>query len=370
MIDLPLPRVINAAGHLSMLGGGVTPPELASAIAEAVRTVLSQPVDMAALKDEASRRIAEATGAEAGCVTTGAAAGIALSVAACVSNGELDVVGQLPDVTRKPVVLQYSHDINFGAPVVQMIRLGGGNVVVAGSPSRTTAEDIERSLAWAAALVFVKSHHVRPQQSVDLERCISIARDRGIPVIVDAAAEEDLRASITAGANLVIYSGGKALGGLSSSGFVAGKRDLVAAVRAQERGIGRAMKVGPEQLVSVIVSRSLYGSATNDAEAVLASLHEATDAIGGAEFAIVDDEAGRPIRRLEVRTPRAADIVESLRANDPPIYVRAHHTREGRFAIDPRNLSVADGAIVADGLRRAFVQAGVVAGRERGLKND
>jgi uncharacterized pyridoxal phosphate-dependent enzyme len=339
-----------------MLGGGVAAPELARAIAAAVEDALTRPVDMARLKDELSSRIAVATGAEAGCVTSGAAAGIVLAVAACLAGESRQAVQQLPDGGRKPVVLQAGHDIDFGAPVTQMIRLGGGTVVVAGSPTRVTSADVERSLAWAAALLYVQSHHVAAGERVPLDGCVALAHAAGIPVIVDAAAEEDLRAYVAAGADLVIYSGGKALGGLSSSGFVAGRAGLIRAVRAQERGIGRPMKVGPEQLLSVAIALDLYETraAGHEEAGILDAIMSAALELPGAEFEIADDEAGRPIRRVEVRTPRAIEVVEALRRNDPPIYVRAHHARDGRFAIDPRNVRAEDVEVVVEGLRRAL----------------
>lgn len=351
MTPLELPRVINAAGHLSMLGGGVTPEPLAASIASAIEDALIRPVDMAWLKGEASRRIAAATGADAGAVTTGAAAGIALSVAACVVGDNAEMVRALPFAAPRKVVLQAGHDIDFGAPVTQMVAMGGGVPFLAGSPQSISANDLEQAIQGAAAFVFVQSHHVRAPRRLPLDVCIAIAREAGVPVIVDAAAEEDLRAYIAAGSDLVIYSGGKALGGLSSSGFVAGTGPLVAAVRAQERGIGRAMKAGPEQLLSVCIALDAYRGASHDDEPILESLQEGLSGVESLRTAIVPDEAGRPIRRLEVRHADAASVVDALRRNNPPIYVRAHHAAEGRFSIDPRNLTPAAALEVAAALR-------------------
>jgi uncharacterized pyridoxal phosphate-dependent enzyme len=354
-MEISLPRVINAAGHLSMLGGGVSPAALAGAVAAAIQEAMTTPIEMERLKDEASLRIAAATGAEAACVTTGAAAGIALSVAACVAGEDLDRVRSLPGgLGDAKVVLQAGHDIDFGAPVVQMIRLGGGTPVLAGRNVAVTEAELAGALGGARAMVFVQSHHVHAPGRLSLDACIGVSRTAGVPVIVDAAAEEDLRLYITAGASLVIYSGGKALGGLSSSGLVAGRAPLIAAVRAQERGIGRAMKVGPEQLLSVCLALDSYGQGDHDDRAVLAMLSDGMRGCAGADFGIVDDDAGRPIQRLEVRTPRAAEVVRALRAGDPPIFVRAHRAAEGRFLVDPRNLSTGDAGIVVAALRRAL----------------
>ena len=158
---------------------------------------------------------------------------------------------------------------------------------------------------------------------------------------------------VDAGADLVIYSGGKALGGLSSSGFVAGRDDLVRAIRAQERGIGRAMKVGPEQLLSVAVVLDMYRPGSAQHVEILDALLAGLRRLETAELLVADDEAGRSIRRLEVRTPHAAEIAITLRGGEPPIYVRAHHAAEGRFAIDPRNLSMEDVPVVVAAVRAA-----------------
>src|SRR5690348_14922147 len=116
MTRIELPRIVNAAGHLSMLGGGVSPEALAAEVGRAITEAMGRPVDMAWLKDEASRRIAAATGAEAGCVTAGAAAGIALSVAASITGDDLAAIHAAPARPAR-IVLQAGHDIDFGAPV-------------------------------------------------------------------------------------------------------------------------------------------------------------------------------------------------------------------------------------------------------------
>ena len=67
-------RRINAAGALTRLGGAVMAPEVVAAMAAASRAS----VDIGELQDAASDRIAAATGAEAGLVTTGAAAARAM----------------------------------------------------------------------------------------------------------------------------------------------------------------------------------------------------------------------------------------------------------------------------------------------------
>jgi L-seryl-tRNA(Ser) seleniumtransferase/D-glucosaminate-6-phosphate ammonia-lyase len=345
--SIALPRIINAAGHLSMLGGGVSEPALAHLVASAIEDAMTHPVDMAWLKDEASRRIAAATGAETGCVTTGAAAGIALSAAACVAGSSIEMVHAVPYVPPRRVVIMSGHDIDFGAPVLQMVALGGGSPVIAGANGNVTENDLRQCIEGVAAFVYVQSHHTRPGDRPSLETALAVAREAGVPTIIDAAAEEDLRRYIALGADLVIYSGGKALGGISSSGLVAGRAPLVAAIRAHERGIGRAMKVGPEQLLSVCIALDLYRPASRDDTPVLESLLAACSAIPGISASISTDPARATIRRVRITTPLAAPLARTLRENDPPIYVRAHHVAEGYFDLDPRNLALSDIAPIA-----------------------
>jgi hypothetical protein len=111
------------------------------------------------------------------------------------------------------------------------------------------------------------------------------------------------------------------------------------------------MKVGPEQILSICITLSAYGQRSRNDDAILRQLLAALRGRIDAGISIVPDEAGRDIERLEVRTPRAVEIARSLRDGDPPIYVRGHHTPEGWFLIDPRNLDEPDASDVATRLR-------------------
>ena len=97
--------VINAAGTLTRLGGKVMAPEVAAAMAEASRSN----VRMEELQERAGDYLAEVTGAEAGYVTSGAAAGITLGVAACVAGLDPLRMERLPDPHAGEVVVQRAH---------------------------------------------------------------------------------------------------------------------------------------------------------------------------------------------------------------------------------------------------------------------
>ncbi|MDA0365628.1 MAG: SelA-like pyridoxal phosphate-dependent enzyme [Chloroflexi bacterium] len=357
-----VPTVINAAGKLTALGGTGQDDAVATAQADAARAH----VDLALLRERAGALIAERCGAEAAMVTTGAAAGIALTVAACIAGADPERVQHLPDPDGWPnaVLLQAGHWVHFGAPVEQMIRLGGGRPVSFGSDDEVTDGDLTAALAAGetAAVMFVQSHHAKQERRLPLERCIALAHAQDVPVIVDAAAEEDLRRYVAIGADLVTYSGGKAFGG-PTSGFVVGRSELIAACEAQGRGIGRPMKVGKEQIAGLLVALERYEQRDGTAEderrgRVNAAITEALTGISGVYVTLRADEAGRPIERVAVSAVNGAfdvhALVRFLEAGDPSVRTRNHHLPEGIVLFDPREVTESQAEQIAARLRAFF----------------
>src|SRR5512146_2384549 len=99
--------IINAAGPVTRLGGALMAPEVGEAMREASQAC----VDIAELQARAGAVIAELTGAEAGYVTSGAAAGLLLATAACVAGLDPGRMNRLPDTAgmRDEVIIPKSH---------------------------------------------------------------------------------------------------------------------------------------------------------------------------------------------------------------------------------------------------------------------
>jgi L-seryl-tRNA(Ser) seleniumtransferase/D-glucosaminate-6-phosphate ammonia-lyase len=359
---LGLDGVINAAGKMTALGGSAQNELVARAQADAAQ----RHVDIEALRRRAGERVAVHTGAEAASITPGAAAGIATSVAACITGSHLENVLRVPDTEGLPrgVLLQAGHDINFGAAVTQMIRLGGGMPEVVGWVNSVPLTLLDQALANRddiAALLYVQSHHCIQEHMIPLEDCISAARRHRVPVIVDAAAEEDLRHYIGLGADLVVYSGGKAIGG-PTAGFIAGKKDLIAACELQQRGIGRAMKVGKEQIVGLLAALDVYAGRDPSADAarrdrVVGTLLRTLADVTPLRTFRKPDEAGRGIERVALQRRDGGDIrelVTFLAAGSPSIRTRNHHLDDGVALIDPRELDDARAGIIAERVRAFF----------------
>lgn len=348
--DLGLPPALNAKGKMTALGGSRLSDDVVAAMAEAA----GSHVVMDDLLVAAGRDLAAAAGCEDACPTTGAASGVALAVAALVAGEDLSRIEQLPDPGGRPseVVLAKGHAVHFGAPVRQMIALGGGTPVEVGAANKVQPSHVAAAIGErTAALLYVQSHHAVQKGMLSLREMVALGREHGVPVIVDAAAEEDPRAWTSTGADLVVFSGGKAFGG-PTSGFVCGSASLIAACRAQYSGIGRPMKVGKETvlgLVRAVRDHAAHADGAHDghdgSHDRMARLAARLDGLPGITARVVRDEAGRDIHRAELRVDPAqagrdaTGLAAELAAGSPPVFVRDHHAASGRLAVDPRCLT-------------------------------
>ena len=92
---LGVPTIINVKGPATWLSGGVMAEEISKAMQEATQHCIG----MTELQTRASGIISEINGEEAGCVTSGAAAGLLLGTAACVAELDPSKMNRLPDTS-------------------------------------------------------------------------------------------------------------------------------------------------------------------------------------------------------------------------------------------------------------------------------
>ena len=356
---LGLRPVINVSGTMTALGASIVVPEAV----EAVATILSEFVEIGDLQRRASEAIAELTGAEAGFVTASCSAGISLAVAAAMTGPDLAAIERLPDASalKNEVVIQAGHMISYGAPVEQAIRLTGAKVVPVGQATHAGAYHLSGAITErTAAAVYVVSHHVVDYAQLPLKLFADIAHGAGIPVIVDAASEYDLTGFLEQGADVVLYSGHKFLGG-PTSGIVAGRRDMIRSVYLQNRGIGRGMKVGKEGIAGVIAALQAWRRRDHEGirkheRAALDCWLEALAGKQGVTATIVPDPTDNPLDRLKLAIdPREAaisawDLADRLAGGEPPVIVRDHEVEHGHFYLDPCNLHPGEENVVASRL--------------------
>jgi L-seryl-tRNA(Ser) seleniumtransferase len=382
--ELGLRPIVNAAGTLTRLGGSRMDPAVLAAMAEAAASFV--PIDE--LQEKAGAAIAEITGAEAGYVVAGAAAGLGLGTAACVAGLDVAAMDRLPDTAglRNEVVVQRGHrnayDHAIRAAGVAFVEVGYLGYPGAGGtyPWQIAAAITERTAAVACPILDTPG-------TVPLPEVCEIAHARGVPVIVDAAAElpprANLRRFVAEGADLVVFSGGKAIGGPQASGILAGRADLIASVALQHQdmdvrpetwsrralveggrlggvphqGFGRAMKVGREEIVGLLVALRRFAAGSDEVD--LARFHARLDpierALDGTRGVHVSRHVppGKPVPLLMVDIDPALvggtayEVVNALLAGDPPIAVVQSWAERDRIAINPQALTDEEATIAA-----------------------
>lgn len=355
-----LTRIVNACGRLTAYSNSRVEADVIDAASAALRHWFHADE----LQSAASREIADFTGAEAGFVTACCAAGVTLSVAACMTGTDLGKVAQLPDAhgMKTDVIVQKGHVVDFGAPVAQMVRLAGATMREVGSVNRTDSRVLASAIgSETAAVLFVVSHHTARFGCVPLAEVVSMAHAQGVPVIVDAAAEEYLLREIVAtGADLVTCSGHKYLAG-PVAGLVCGRKDLIDAVALQNQGIGRPMKVGKEGIVGLLAA--IEAMKRRDPDADLRRIRGLTDALGqrlgdipGVRTESIGDPTGNPWTRLRIHIDfaaadmDAATVCRVAAAQDPAVLLRAHHVDDGYFDVELNDLRPDEIEIVANTL--------------------
>jgi len=350
--------IINARGATTAVGGTLPPPEVMAAMAEAAKAF----VVLDELNAAVGEKIAAATGAAAGYVTCGSAAGMLLAAAACITGTNIARIRRLPDTTGMPneIIVHRAHRINYD----QMFRAPGARLVEIGIPSATERWEYEAAFTErTAAVAFVDSPSIGPG-ALDFATVVAIAHAHTVPVIVDAASTlppvSHLTRWIAGGADLVIYSGGKGIRGPQDSGLLAGRADLIAAAKMNgnpNAAIGRAAKVSKEAMVGLAVALDRFMAHDHDADFAAhrtqAELiaHELAD-FPNATCDIIADPERYPMPVAVVRPIGGAwsapALRETLATGDPGIFVNVEH---GGIGINTHCLRDGDAEQIATRLR-------------------
>jgi D-glucosaminate-6-phosphate ammonia-lyase len=362
-----LTPVINLSGPLTMYGTSISSEGVVNAAAESLR----HHWNMDELFQRSGELLAQWSGAEAGVLTSSSASGCTLAVAACMTGSDMGRIGQLPDPTgmRDEVVIQMGHAVNFGAPIEQMIRLAGATPLVVGTVNRTTPAQIEHALGpQTVAAMFVVSHHTAQYGYVQLDAFVSLCRQHGVPVIIDAAAQDhQIERLVASGADLIVLSVQKYLAG-PTGGIVVGRKDLVEAVYRQNWGIGRTMKIGKEGIFGAMVAieermaislTDWAAEQRNKAE----RLSELLQGLAGVRVFTQRDSVGQPIVRVRLEVDpdeagiTAEGLARALEHGTPSIKPRAHHTDEGWFYLEPNHVTDEELRLTAERIRNILSAA-------------
>jgi L-seryl-tRNA(Ser) seleniumtransferase len=376
---------INAKNWSTVIGGTWIDDRVLEAMNEVAKTF----VDMHELIAKADKRIAELCQVEEAHVTTGTGAAMGLVVAGCIAEGDYGKWIRLPhtEMMRNQVVMARGHNIAY----TPQWTASGAHVVEYGQAGSLRAFDKELENAIGedtCCIAHTLSYNVVPRGVIPLESVIRIAGKRSLPVVVDAASMlppvENLHKYTDKGADVVIFSGGKAIKAPNNTGIMLGKgkgAKIIENVREHSfphSGWGRGFKISKEQIVGLVTALeifveegdSYYAKQMGVAERVKGEL----EGIPGVEVSIIPNNESYHEHVFSPHVPRVliqwdarelgltgVDVDEAMAVEEPPIYLRSqkYHNyftnREWR-QVDTYYLRPSEELIVAERLRRVLTR--------------
>jgi len=275
-------------------------------------------VSIVELERSAGKRIAELlklpTDYDA-IVTCGAAAGMQSGLAGILTGNNPKFIEQLPDLTgmKSEVIIQKSHRNPFD----HQLRATGAKLVAV-----ETREDVKKAVNPQTAMMHF-TNFANAAGQIRVEDWVKLAHEYQIPAFIDAAADtppvSHLWDYANMGYDLIAFSGGKAIRGPQCAGLLIGKKELIANAllnnSPHEDTLGRAMKVGKEEIVGMVKAVECY-------------LNE--------DHAALDKEWWRRLDAISAEVTRVPGVTTSV--NVPDV---ANHVPHMDIFWDPRKISLA-----------------------------
>lgn len=360
--------LINAGGPNTRHSGSRPRPEAIRAM-EAMSEVF---VEMDELLIAAGERIAELTGNEAATITSGASGGMVVQAAAAMARDDPDRISRLPITDGMPneLIIQRGHRFIYD----HLYLAPGSRFVEVGRPDGCTIEEVEAAVTVRTAGVIHLESPFKNVGAVALPDLAELAHGHGLPVLADCASmlppRENLAKYTDQGADLVSFSGGKAVRGPQSTGFLVGTPEWIEYARlnnAPNPGITRAQKVSKEEIAGLLAALETFVSVDEEAE---------TRKYREQMNFVVDQIAEIPGMTVEVkhnydhyipqavvafnddwRGPSTSEIVMRLKAGTPRVFAADGQGPPNVMWIDPLNLQEGEVEIVAEQFRKILVEA-------------
>ena len=241
---------INAAGTYTILSASTMPDQVQAAISAAAQ----KPVHLMELHKAAGEYLAKRLRCEGALVTSGAAAGIKLATAACMTRGNKSAIINIPTEMqglKNEVIVQKAHHYDYDHAIQDC---GARFVDV------ETLDEYER--AFTERTVMTQFFNAAEGGRISREDWVRVAHKHGVPCFNDAAADvppiSNLWNYTEMGFDLVAFSGGKGIRGPQCTGLLLGKKELIEAAQLNNspysNTIGRGMKVGKEEIVGLVAA--------------------------------------------------------------------------------------------------------------------
>ena len=368
-------RVVNATGVLlhTNLGRATWHPEVAAAATAAAVGFSNVELDVTSGRrggraGYARELLVALTGAEDALIVNNTAAALLLALAALADGGN--------------AVVSRGEEIEIGGSfrLPELMTASGARLVEVGTTNRTRLTDYEAVVDEAAVILKVHPSNYRLEgfaESVGYAELAALATKSGVPFLADIgsglldervpwlpgdppawlASEPGVRQTLESGADLVMFSGDKLLGG-PQAGIVVGAADLVRLMAGHP--IARAVRIDGPTHGALAATLELY-AADRGAEVPfwamvalspdeLATRHSRLREALGAHGEVIDGESlpgagsvpGETIPSPNLQMTGNADTLwDQLLSASPPILARR---KEGSLIIDLRTVDPADDA--------------------------
>jgi uncharacterized pyridoxal phosphate-dependent enzyme len=265
---------INAAGTYTVLTASTMPEEVQAAVALAAK----EPVHLLELQEAAGEYLAKKLRCGGALVTSGAAAGLTLGTAACMTLGNKDAIVRIPvDVAglKDEVIVQKAHRYEYD----HAMRNCGIKVV--------EVETMEQYRNAFTDKTVMTNFFNAVEAQISREDWVRVAHEHGVPCFNDAAADvppiSNLWNYTQMGFDLVTFSGGKGMRGPQCTGLLLGRKDLIDAARLNNspnsNSIGRGLKVAKEEIIGMVAAVDWFLS--QDDAAMEAEFRKRAERIAG-----------------------------------------------------------------------------------------
>jgi L-seryl-tRNA(Ser) seleniumtransferase len=356
--DIGAQPIINAIGSVTMLGGSTPAPE----VKEAMEAAGVAYIPLMELEEKAGQAVADMADVPAAWITSGAGSALTLAAAAVMAGDDDDRIQQLPDTTgmKNEFLIQRRQRYWYD----RCLETSGAKLVEFGSDEGTTREDLENAIGPNTAAVHFYAVEQEPDPNIlPLEDCIEIAREHGVAVTVDAAGQiyplDNFGKYVRMGADFQCIAA-KYMGAPQSTGLALGTEDFIRKLGYQSfvgyegrriRGIGRPHKVDRQEMIGAVAAVRRWF--TMDHETRLAEVEQRSQAIlghitgiPGLKAELIDNIIGHQPFGVHIEVDpevagfSAQELVDRLKAGDPPIWTRV---REGEEHIDLHVFGLFDG---------------------------
>ena len=375
---------INARNWTSAIGSAWIDDRVLAAMNEASRTF----VDMHELFLKADKKIAKLCRVQDAHITSGAGAAITLAVAGCIAGDDFARWQKLPFTQgmKNEIIFPRGH---YQAYTPQWTS-AGARLVEYGQVGmlKSFKRELESAITdRTCCLSYTLSYNTPPRGSIPIEEVIEAGKKYGIPVIVDAAAllppVANLYKFTDMGADIVIFSGGKGIRSIASSGMMLGRgrgTEIVKAVRKYtypHEGWARGFKVSKEQIVGLVAALEIFikeGDRQYDRQMKTARyLQKELSEVQDLDVRIIPNDetyhehpvvphVPRVLVQWDLQTVKitAEALDQAMAAEDPPIFLKERHyhnyyTNKAWRIIDTYFLREGEERIVAERFKKIMI---------------